>query len=256
MPLERLDEMTYEDVERLDRSRAVAILPIGAIEAHGPHLPLGTDVVISEAMARRGGERLADEGYHVVLLPVLAYSPAPFAEAFAGTISVAADTFVSLVTDVARGLARHGLARLVVANAHVDPANLSAIDAAVAACRDEHGIDVAFPNVTRRPWALRLTDEFKSGACHAGRYEGSIVMSERSDLVRHDVQRELAPNPASLSVAVREGKRTFHEAGGPRAYFGAPAEATAEEGRATVETLGDVVYDAAITLFGERRDRT
>jgi len=100
------------------------------------------------------------------------------------------------------------------------------------------------PDLTRKPWAARLTEEFRSGACHAGRFEGSIVLAERPDLVREPVQKALAPNPASLSTAIRAGARTFAEAGGPRAYFGAPAEATAEEGRATIETLGQILADA------------
>jgi creatinine amidohydrolase len=54
----------------------------------------------------------------------------------------------------------------------------------------------------------------------------------------------LPPNPASLSRAIREGKMEFEEAGGPRAYFGYPAQATAEEGRATIEVLGAILDEA------------
>ncbi|HWN67087.1 MAG TPA: creatininase family protein, partial [Haliangium sp.] len=61
MPVLRLAEMTWEELRDVPRERAVAILPVGATEAHGPHLPLGTDVIIAEAMARRGAERLSDE---------------------------------------------------------------------------------------------------------------------------------------------------------------------------------------------------
>src|SRR5258706_245729 len=78
------------------------------------------------------------------------------------------------------------------------------------------------PNLTQKSLALRLTEEFRSGACHAGRYEGSIVMAERPELMREEVALALAPNPASLSAAIRDGKQTFAEAGGPDAYFGAP----------------------------------
>ena len=100
---------------------------------------------------------------------------------------------------------------------------------------------VAFPNLAAKPWALRLGEEFKSGACHAGQFETSIVLAERPELVRDAIRETLPPNPASISRAIREGKRDFDEAGGPRAYFGYPAQATAEEGRATVETLGAIL---------------
>ena len=73
----------------------VAILPLGAIEAHGPHLPVGTDVWISEAMARSGCERLLGEGVPAAVLPSLAYTPSHFAGSFPGTISIRAETLRS-----------------------------------------------------------------------------------------------------------------------------------------------------------------
>ena len=112
---------------------------------------------------------------------------------------------------------------------------------------DARGALVAvFPDLTRRRWAERLTAEFRSGACHAGRYETSIVLAERPDLVRADVMSTLGPNPRSLVDAIREGLTTFSAAGGSDAYFGAPAEATAEEGRAIVEALGAILADAVV----------
>src|SRR6185312_5388411 len=75
-------EMTWEEVRELDGSRAVALLPVGAIEAHGPHLPLGTDVVIAEAMAEAAAARLEDAGRIPLLLPAISYTAAPFGGGF------------------------------------------------------------------------------------------------------------------------------------------------------------------------------
>jgi creatinine amidohydrolase len=72
------------------------------------------------------------------------------------------------------------------------------------------------------------------------------VMAARPELVRTGIQDTLLANPASLSVAIRQGKQSFEEAGGPRAYFGDPARATAAEGRATIEILGEILHDAFI----------
>ena len=69
MASRELAEMTWEEVRDLDRARAVAVLPVGAIEAHGPHLALSTDVVIARGMARAGVARLARRGYEAILLP-------------------------------------------------------------------------------------------------------------------------------------------------------------------------------------------
>jgi creatinine amidohydrolase len=240
---------TYEEVAALDRSRAVAIVPLGATEAHGPHLPLSTDVIIVEAMARVGAERLSRQGATAMVLPTVALTPAPFAAAFPGTLGVRPATLVALLEDVADGLAAQGFTRMVVVSAHLDPEHLGAVTEALETIRAD-GMRVAFPNLARRPWSLRLGEEFQTGACHAGRFETSIVMAERPELVR-DVRKDLPPNPNSLSVAIHAGRHTFAEAGGPRAYFGWPADATAEEGQELIETLGAILEEAALPLLDD-----
>jgi creatinine amidohydrolase len=249
MTIRELAELTWEDVRDLDRARAIAVLPIGALEAHGPHLPLATDVVIAQAMARAGAARLATRGWSVVLLPALPYTAAPFGSGFAGTLSMSAGTVTALVLDLARELTRHGFAALAIANGHLDPAHLGALAEAVSRAGTERLLPVVSPDVSRKPWAPRLSEEFRSGACHAGRYEGSIVLAERPELVREPIRAGLPPIPASLAAAIRDGKRTFEEAGGARAYFGSPAEATAEEGRASIATLGDILAEAALAAL-------
>jgi len=232
-------DMTWEEVGALDKSRTVAILPVGAIEAHGPHLPLSTDVLIAEAMARAAAGKLEGE---IVLLPPFAYTPAGSAAAFPGTLSMRAETVTALVVDIARSLAGQGIRKLGLANAHLEPAHRACLQAAVDSAPP--GIAIAFPDLTRKPWASRLTEEFKSGACHAGQFEGSVVLAVRPDLVREEIRRTLAPNPASLSRGLREGKKTFEEMGGPLAYFGDPAAATPEEGRRTIDLLGEILAEA------------
>ena len=246
-------ELTWEEVRDLDRARSVAVLPVGAVEAHGPHLPLGTDLVIAEAMAREGAARLVERGFQAILLPSVPFTAAPFAAAFPGTLAVSAETVTALVLDLARELTRQGLAALAVANAHLDPVHRGALAAAAERARAAGLHPVIFPDLARKPWAPRLTEEFRTGACHAGRFEGSIVMAERPALVRREIQDALPANPASLSDAIRKGATTFEEAGGPRAYFGWPADASAEEGRASIEALGRILCDAVLeTLRPER----
>ena len=71
-------------------------------------------------------------------------------------------------------------------------------------------------------------------------------MAERPDLVRNDVMASLAANPRSLVDAIRRGDATFEAAGGADAYFGFPAEATAAEGRAIIESLGRIVEESVL----------
>ena len=253
MAIRDLAEMTWEEARDLDRGRSVAIVPVGAVEAHGPHLPLGTDVIIAQAMARAGAARIEAQGMTAVILPPIPFTAAPFGAGFVGTLSVAPSTVTALLVDLARELTRQGFAALAIANAHLDPAHRDALAAAERAARKGHLLPVIYPDITQKPWASRLTEEFRSGACHAGRFEGSIVLAARPDLVRDGVRKGLPPNPASLAHAIRDGKRTFEEAGGPRAYFGWPADATVEEGQSTVETLGAVLAEAVLGALAPGR---
>jgi creatinine amidohydrolase len=238
--------MTWTEVEALDRSRVVAILPLGAVEAHGPHLPLSTDNIIASAMAAAAARRLSERGWATLRLPPIDYSAAPFAAGFPGTVSLRPATTTALVEDVGTAVAGWGVPILAIANAHLDPEHLGAVRRAVATLRAGGAIRVAFPMLSARPWAGRLGEEFRSGACHAGRFEGSVVLAERPDLVRREVGASLEPNPASLSAAIRDGRRTFAAAGGPLAYFGDPAAATAEEGAATIAELGAILEEAVL----------
>jgi creatinine amidohydrolase len=256
-PLREWGSMTWEEARDLTRagSPVVAFLPVGAVEAHGPHLPLDTDLIIAEAMARAAARRVESRGTRAVLLAPLAYTAAPFATGFPGTLSVGPATVAALLVDLARALHAQGVAALAVANAHLDPAHLRSIADGAAAARHAGLLPIVAPDLTRKPWALRLGEEFRSGACHAGRFEGSIVMAAKPGAVREEIRRTLSPNDASLSVAIRAGKGTFEEAGGARAYFGRPAEATAQEGAATIATLGEILAEAvvdAIALGPER----
>ena len=245
-------EMTWEEVASCDKARFLPILPVGATEAHGPHLPLATDVIIATAMAEAGATLLAQAGYVPAVMPPLAYSCAGFAAGFAGTISLRPETATALIVDIGVCLGRHGVKSLVLANAHLDPEHIRALHAAKEALHSQGALDVVFPDVTRKPWALRLSDEFKSGACHAGSYEGSVVMAVAPELVREEIRLSLEPNPSSLSTAIRAGKTSFEEAGGSRAYFGDPRAASSAEGRATIETLGGILHDAVIASLEER----
>jgi creatinine amidohydrolase len=244
MAVHSVASITWTDVRALPADRTVAVLPTGALEAHGPHLPLGTDIVIAEAMARAGAERLAARGLEVLVLPALPVAPAPFAASFAGTIHTPPEATTMMVAGVARSLAEHGIRVTAIANAHHDPAHVDALRAAVARLANDPRTRLVFPDLTRRRWAERLTEEFRSGACHAGRYEGSIVLAERPDRVKTAVMRRLAPNPRSLVQAIGAGHATFVDAGGPEAFFGFPAEASAEEGRAIVDVLGAILDEA------------
>jgi creatinine amidohydrolase len=245
----KLADMTFEEAKQAADDGAIAFLPSGATEAHGPHLPLSTDVIIADTAAIRAVRRLRREGREAIVMPPLSYAVTEFAANFGGTVSLPVETARALVRDVILGTMRAGFAGVVVCSAHLEPQNLDAIRDAVREA-NEKGAKACFPDVTKKPHALRLGDEFKSGACHAGRYETSLVLASDPFLVHNEIAEKLPANPSSLSTAIREGKQSFVEAGGPRAYFGYPAQASAAEGEGLYNTLADIYTTAARELMG------
>jgi creatinine amidohydrolase len=222
-----------------------AILPLGAVEAHGPHLPLITDVVISDGIAARAAAMLERQGMRAFVLPALAYAPAGYASEFAGTISIGAATARAVLIDIARSLKDQGFVCLAFANSHFDPANVTMLREAAAEIA-ALGLPVAFPDFTRRALAATLTEEFQSGACHAGQFETSLVLADRPELVDAAAGQALADNPSSLVAAFAQGAKTFAEAGGPEAYFGSPSQASAAEGEQSYDVMAAALAEAVL----------
>jgi len=233
----RLGALTMDELAALVASdRPVAVLvPVGTIEPHGPHLPLETDNIISEACALRASELLAERGVHGLVAPGVAIGVTRYASAFAGAVSVDESALIAYLVSVVDGLLACGVDHVCLVNNHLEPEHDAAVRSAAA------GANVSVATPLERRWARTLDDEFRSGACHAGSYETSIVMAARPDLVREDIRRGLAGNPVSLSERIAEGVRDFAAMGLERAYAGSPAAASASHGIAMIDRLAEMV---------------
>lgn len=232
LPL-RLGELTTEECATLLRAPSpVVLFPVGSTEPHGPHLPLATDAILSEHACLLAAERLRAHGISAVVAPTLAYGVTRYAADFAGAVSLSPDTATRVVEELLAGWRAAGFSRVCVVNNHLEPEHVDALVAAVARVPG-----AIFANQLTRRWGRTLSEEFRRGDCHAGRYESALVLAARPELVHDDVRRTLPPVPISLAEAIRAGKRTFLQMGGDRAYFGTPAAATPEEGIEQYERL-------------------
>jgi creatinine amidohydrolase len=235
----RLAALTTDELATVLASRtAVALLPVGSVEPHGPHLPLATDTLISERVAAAAAERLNDEAHRAFVCPSVPYGVTNYAAGFAGAITVPQEALVAFLKAVVGGYLDTGFAHVCLVNNHLEPDHDAAIRAAAKGF-DAHAVSIACP-LTRR-WGRTLSDEYKSGACHAGRYETSLVLEAAPAWVKREAAEALPALTVSLSDGIRAGKKTFADMGLDRAYTGAPAEASAEEGRDLVERLATMV---------------
>ena len=245
----RAAELTWPEMKALAEAGAIALLPVGSTEAHGPHLPLNVDVVIAEEVCRRTALRLEAEGRRVVVFPPITYGLTEFAASFAGTVSVAAEVTTRYVQEVLVGIARHGFSRIGVINHHVEPAHFKVVHEAAKAAAAQSGAEIIVPDHRRRPFVESLGREFTSGGSHAGTYETSLMLAAAPHLVREDIRRALPDLEIDLPGRIKAGAKDFHECGGTDAYFGAPARATAEEGHHLYDLLADFSARALRSLL-------
>ncbi len=233
-------QLAWPKVKSLAASGAVALLPIGSTEAHGPHLPLSVDVILAEEVCRRVAGRLTAKAVDSVTFPAVAYTLTDFAAAFSGTVSLNADTARALMRGVMEGIARAGFQKVLVCNHHLEPAHFKLVHEAAKEARATTGAKIAVADHRRRPHGPRLGDEFMHGGSHAGGYETSLMMAAAPQLVDEVARRALPDLQVDLPAQIKAGAKDFLECGGVDAYFGTPARATTEEGHRLFEILTEV----------------
>ena len=244
-----LARITTAQLEQLASGKrgVIALVPVGSTEPHGPHLGLGTDVVISAAACLRAAELLDKRGTMLgVIAPAVSYGVTECAAGFAGAVSVPAAVLTSYLAAICDGWIAAGVRHVCLVNNHLEPAHDAAVRAVLPG--REGKVSVACP-LTKK-WARTLSAEFKSGQCHAGRYETSIMMAAAPELVNEPLRTRLPPVPISLSDKLREGVTTFEAMGMQAAYAGDPAAATIEEGEQLIQKLGEMVVGEILESLG------
>lgn len=243
-----MSEMTWTEVEQAMKDRPIALLPVGAMEAHGPHLPLTADSIIAVEMARRAAIKLKERGIASLIVPPVNFTVADFGVGFPGTISLPAETAKALLRDLCVALGQRFRAVAIV-NIHLEPAHLETVKKATEEAT-KAGANVCFTDVTKKRWAERLGPAFLAGD-HAGSFETSLVMAVAPDKVREKTRISLPPMDG-LMPGLKKGAKTFAEAGGEDAYFGDPTAATVEEGEALYVALAEILALSVMEHLGSK----
>ena len=184
MTIRKLHDMTWKEVDDLDRSKALVILPIGSIEQHGPHLPLGMDILVAEAVLDMALENVEDK-YEILVMPAFPIGQSPEHMDFPGTITLTAQTIITVIKEICSGLTRHGFKKILIVNGH--GGNIANIGAAGFDIRNEQGLITFMFNA----WALIPglgPDVVKREAdarseSHGGEIETSIMLALDPSLV-------------------------------------------------------------------------
>lgn len=248
-------DLTTEDFKGLDAERTIAILPVAAVEQHGPHLPVSTDTIIADGMIGETHRRLPDD-LSVLVLPTQAIGKSNEHLRSPGTVTLSAETAIAAWTEIGESVHRAGLRKLVLINSHggnVDPLGIVARELRVR-------LDMLAVTAAWRRFGLPdglYTEREMAVGIHAGDIETSLMLHFRPDLVRMDRARNFEPTTVEIASTFKHLRPTGFTAFGwlaqdlhPSGAAGDASLGTAAKGRATAEFQAN----AFIELLRDVRD--
>jgi len=229
-------EMTTRDFSDSATQDWIAVLPIAAIEQHGPHLPVGVDALLAEGMVGRVVDRLPDD-LPASFLPVQQVCKSNEHIAFPGTLTLSWDVAIKAWLQIGESVARAGLRKLVIVTSH--GGNVPPMEIVARELRQTHGMAVATTSWGRmNPVEVHSYPEGPVVDIHGGLSETSMMLATRPDLVHMDRAEDFR----SAQTALRQGsaKLGFHMAEAnlgwlandlnPNGPVGDASKATAEAG--------------------------
>ena len=233
-------DLTTEDFHGLDAEKTVAVLPIAAIEQHGPHLPVSTDTEIADGMVREVVQRCPAH-LDVLFLPTQHIGKSNEHLRSPGTLTLSAETAIRAWTEIGEGVHRAGLRKLIVVNSH--GGNVDVISIVTRELRVRLGMLAIASQWSRfgSPPGL-YTDQENAVGIHAGDMETSMMLHFRPDLVRMANAANFEPTTIEIAKTFKQLRPTGFTAFGWIAQdlhasgaAGDASRATAGKGRLTAE---------------------
>jgi creatinine amidohydrolase len=257
----QLEELSWKQVENLDRGKTVFFIPISPMEGHGPHLPVGTDFLITRDAAKEAIETLnvKKPGYTYVLFPSIPLGYSKLASCFPGTVSTDVKAMRSVTFGVLSSLARFGFRYFVVCTFHMDLGHLRGIHSGIRkTMRVFSDIKVSEPwgayfynkEVRRREPKVGFNTEKE---VHAGFRETSLMKYQYPYLV--DASYKKLQSIYRDLYSPRVIGKTFKDIGLNDGYVGSPARADSDYGRWYFQELIDTYVQSAIDLVDGKEPR-
>ena len=240
LPTKLWAEMSWKDFQRADMAKAIAVLPVAAIEQHGPHLPVGVDTFINEGYLARAILRTPAE-LPVLFLPVQTIGKSNEHIEFPGTLTLSMETLTRAWTEIGESVARTGCRKLVFVNSH--GGNVPVIDAVARELRVRHAMLVVNSAWSRFGYPDGMfPPKERSHGIHAGDAETSLMLAFRPASVRMneardfvsaavDMEREFTWLRATQPIGMGWVSSDLH----PDGAMGNASIATAQKGEACAD---------------------
>lgn len=248
-----LPEMSGQDVQEALKRTKVILIPVGAIEDHGPHLPLATDCMEGREICRRSAQKLEQMGCPVVVGPVVPFGTSSFHMAFPGTISITSRTLTTLLHEIAMSLYQGGFRDFVLVHGH--DGNLPSMMVAAQEIVD------AKPDTRAQVlnWLAPLSKVYTTiqtstkGEGHGGEGETSRLMVTHPELVHphrgcaHHIPREImrkvqGPDHVKAGGPIFFGTRSYRDYT-PYGHIGDPGLAKPETGEKGYKVITDWIAE-------------
>ena len=247
MASHRWADLTSSTFARFDPARAVAVLPLGATEQHGPHLPLSVDTVLVNGVVNAALTHLSEQD-PVWVLPTQSLGLSTEHTAFAGTLTLSPQTVIQLWCDIGASVARAGVKKLLLFNAH--GGNVGLMDVVARELRGQHGLLVYSSSWYNLPLDAAAMQSFSADEQRFGVHAGDMETSMMLALAPETVNMALAQNFDSTSRTRaaqcpvlgngKSAKLGWHmQDYNPQGAAGNAAAATAAKGQALVTSAGE-----------------
>ena len=256
----QLEKLSWKKIDKLEKDKTIFFLPISPLEEHGPHLPVGTDLLTAEDTAKEAIKILIGKKPELtyILMPRIPLGYCKLNSDFPGSISVRSNVIKNIIIEVCSSLAIHGFKYMVICTPHLAIGHLKGIYSAMEKIKRKYGMNLC------EPWSPYFynneieKNEPKLGfdtsrELHAGFRETSLMKYQYPYLV-DETHKNLQSIYRDLQSPMIIGK-TFKDLGLTDGYVGSPSKADADYGRWFFTQIVEVYVKAAIDLFEGRYEK-